>query len=461
MANVIAGPTVNGFTIYNVEPTAWASPQVLTFDNRGQMSVPEDKRIDVVILGDGFLVEDQGAFEAYVSDWYDRFSLLWPYSEFISAFRVRAAFVASMARATPNGGTYFGVTIKTNDKLHVGGETQFDPDFIEKFYDALEAISSAVRLNTQIYPEELQLGWSGDMPSSISDHPLARDSTYHSRVASNLIVVMAIYSDPDSKVSGWSRPVEASAGHELEGMKVVVAVGENALHEFTHAFATVVDECIPSGGRGRFPEKSYQDTSRPSVFELFNVTFTGVGDQVPWRHLAWDGLAPRSSDSWVGQMWIGGKVGPGGGKGGERGVWHAEYKCLMNGRHGNYLYRTDENLPDPYSLRTGARLCLWCEEIVTVRILEKTGAFSRVGDPDEINELGRLWYWRWVDELRTNYWRQFDLNTRISDREAWYHDPANLEEPGVWDGNLEATNLMREITTRPHPGVSYAALLFS
>src|SRR5262245_52700542 len=47
------------------------------------------------------------------------------------------------------------------------------------------------------------------------------------------------------------------------------------------------------------------------------------------------------------------------------------------------------------NLRTADRLCLWCEAIVTVRILEKTGALARADDPEEINELGRIWYWLW------------------------------------------------------------------
>jgi hypothetical protein len=269
---------------------------------------------------------------------------------------------------------------------------------------------------------------------------------------------MAIYSGPDSVVSGFNAPLEAPAGHELEGMKVQVAFGENALHEFTHAFASVLDEYITGGGRRRFPTEFFLDASRPSIFELFNVTFTVVGDQVPWRHLAGDALRPRKNDSWVGQMWVGGGDGS---FGGEYGVWHSEYKCLMNGGHDNYLYRTDENLPGPFSLRTRDRLCLWCEEIVTIRILEKTGAFTLPGDPGDINELGRVWYWRWVDEMRRNYWRDFKVDSRINDREAWYRDAANLQVEGIWDGALTGTNLMREITARPHGGVSSVFFSFS
>ena len=149
-------------------------------------------------------------------------------------------------------------------------------------------------------------------------------------------------------------------------------------------------------------------------------------------------------------MWIGG-----GGK--EKGVWHSEYKCLMNGGRKNYFCRTDE--PDQFD-GSGNQVfadlrwyhfCIWCEEIVTIKILEKTDALLRYDDiflsGGDIHKLGNIWYLRWVNELRPVYWNVFAIETRIQDRELNYQNPANLNS-GYFDGNLSNTNLMKKIAAR-------------
>ncbi len=221
----------------------------------------------------------------------------------------------------------------------------------------------------------------------------------------------------------------------------------NALIATTNiSWLSTAGEDISDGMRNRYSNNIHQDASNPSVFDLFNVTYTGVGEAVPWRHLASDGLAQRNGNSYVGQMWIGG--------GAARGVWHSEYKCLQNGRHHNYHHRTDESRGYA-NLRTHDRYCLWCEEIITIRILEKTGAFYRSGDPlddTSIVELGSMWYRRWEDGMRPVYWTQFSIDQRIVNRETWYQDPANLQN-SAWNGDLRGTNLIREITEKPHRGM--------
>ena len=64
----------------------------------------------------------------------------------------------------------------------------------------------------------------------------------------------------------------------------------------------------------------------------------------------------------------------------EIGAWHSEYKCLMNGSHDNYQFTQLDNDPTHLAddtikgadLRDKTRLCLWCQELVTIRLLEKT-----------------------------------------------------------------------------------------
>ena len=116
----------------------------------------------------------------------------------------------------------------------------------------------------------------------------------------------------------------------------------------------------------------------------------------------------------------------------------------MNGKHENYAYTSDEDEdptadpPDNCSRfedggvdlrwRNPPRYCLWCQEIVVLRILEKTGQLALAGDPASINDRGEVWYSRWIDDGRQRYWDFFNVDKQIADREALYASP-NLE-PG-------------------------------
>lgn len=65
-------------------------------------------------------------------------------------------------------------------------------------------------------------------------------------------------------------------------------------------------------------------------------------------------------------------------------------------------------------------LCFWCEEIVAVRILEKTGQFTRAGDPSDINDRGETRHRLWDTSLRDAYYRYFEVSDRIAARNADY-----------------------------------------
>jgi hypothetical protein len=116
----------------------------------------------------------------------------------------------------------------------------------------------------------------------------------------------------------------------------------------------------------------------------------------------------------------------------------------MNGKHENYAYTSDV-ANDPTSnpvagcarfvdggadlrWRTPPRYCLWCQEIVVLRILEKTGQLAQDGDPSSLNERGRTWHTRWVDDGRQRYWSFFNVDQQLRDREALYASPSL--EPG-------------------------------
>ena len=145
------------------------------------------------------------------------------------------------------------------------------------------------------------------------------------------------------------------------------------------------------------------------MFSLSNLTYSNVVHDVPWLHLSpcgWQGRTASGDEpspvvSW---LWIGGSV--------HVGVWHSEYRCLMNGSHDNFRF-TQVTAADPtanpdgtYTEEDGAdlrdrdRFCLWCQELVTLRILEKTDQLLEEGDPSDVTSQGVLWYTRWVEQLR-------------------------------------------------------------
>ena len=107
----------------------------------------------------------------------------------------------------------------------------------------------------------------------------------------------------------------------------------------------------------------------------------------------------------------------------------------MNGTHDNFAFTQvasndpTANLPDgTYTDEHGAplrdidRFCAWCQEIVTVRILEKTDQLAEPGDPADPTEQGQTWYARWVNELRENYYACSVAGQQIQDAEARYAD---------------------------------------
>jgi hypothetical protein len=224
-------------------------------------------------------------------------------------------------------------------------------------------------------------------------------------------------------------------GISLDSVGVNVGFGSNSLHEFGHAFAYLEDEYISKRGSAA----SRHNPSTPSVFNLSNLTFDTRLDHVPWLHLSPWGRTPRqaagvSPSPIVGWLWRGGEH--------DELVWHSEYQCLMNGKHENYAYTPvaandpTANPPTPCSRfdvdgPAGSDLrwhkpptyCLWCQEIVVIRILEKTGQLATPHDDDSIDHRGRAWYQNWVAEGRAGYWTTFDMAARIADREELYANP--------------------------------------
>jgi hypothetical protein len=392
----------------------------------GTIRLNEDQVIDILILGDGY--ETRSQFEDRLAIWLDEFFDTEVYDTFCGAFRIRALFTPSPEACTTNRHTHYGVKVDDDGRIEGDGWWNADTSRGRRFREALFDAVDRYSVNLARYPSSLEVG--GDR------------TVIHNELKglySNLVVMMLARSQTSSggtiaNASGMTRRVRRRAGTYLN-----VGFGSHSLHEFGHAFAYLEDEYISDRGS----QAGRANPTTRSVFTLSNLAFSDRIGRALWLHISPWGLSPRvgaGSDPSpiVGWLWRGGEH--------DRRVWHSEYQCLMNGRHQNYAYTPDAAADPTASPPTGCnrfdageggadlrwrdppRYCFWCEEIVVIRILEKTGQLALAEDSANINSRGRIWYERWVAEGRRHYWALLDVANRIALREALYAAPAT--EPG-------------------------------
>ena len=426
---------------YELGPANWRAANggqwIPNLANPGHLvRLAENQVIDIIILGDGYVT--RGSFEARLDAWLKDFFAVDVYDRFAGAFRIRALFRRSTVACSPERDSFYRVAIGASgdDEGEVsksGWEADGGADndrFRQRLFESIERFT----VNARLYPNDLDVGGAG----TVIHNQLAR-------MFSNLVVVMLVRTAAAENTSGRTRAVPDTRNPVLDPPSplwrtVNVAFGSHALHEFGHAFAYLEDEYIASRG----DRATRSNPERGSLFTLSNLTFSTRLERVPWRHLSPWGRQPRQAGGdrpgpVVGWLWRGGED--------ELRVWHSEYHCLMNGRHENYAYThdadsdwTDLDAPnvadrriadlrfrrverDPPLADIPPRYCLWCHEIVTARILEKTGQLAEDDDPSDIDARGRRWYDHWVETWRARYWVAFDIADEITRREALYAHP--------------------------------------
>lgn len=285
----------------------------------GRRTIPEDKRIDVLILGDGYLDHERARFERDVREWYEGFVALTPWREMRGAFRVQGYWTPSVARATQAR---------------------------ESYYQTVEARPTDAT-GPRVFASLRGAGCNPAVRSGALTHTT---------------VMMLICDENGRNPSGAARTVRESP----TGLSVRVGFGAYTHHEFGHAFGGLRDEYIRGEGgvaRDRTPAKL-------SIYSLPNLSYTKDPALIPWKHLMPGSAANPESDSVIGVLWIGGA-------GAEIGVWHSEGKCLMNGTHDNWNFdRTRRGV----TLRDRGQFCFWCEEILVARVWERTGQFGELTD---------------------------------------------------------------------------------
>ncbi len=380
-------------------------------DPGDSIGLQADQIIDVLILSEGYLAAESARFVGHVQRWYDTtFGSataigIRPYTTFKQAFRVRAVWDTSGANASAARDSYYRVKIDPSDtNVSLDGWWDGDSGANKAFRDSVfkKIDSLPTPKDTTRYPSSLDNQVYGhDIIPSMAD------------VYSNLYVVLLIRAAGDKNPGGVAITVKKYG----QPQRVKTALGKTEWHEFGHAFGYLKDEYIDSRGGVNTTRRNPAPEDR-SVFNLCNLNFVPTlyddsmdrcDDMLLWPHLAPGGQYNPSLYSLIGNMFAGGDW--------YYGVAHSEYKCLMNGTHDNYFC---DRSGDAVNLRDWNNFCFWCEEVMAVRILERTHQLVRPADSADINARGRQWYRLWDDSLRDAYYSYFNVDSLIMRKDSCY-----------------------------------------
>jgi hypothetical protein len=409
--SVVAGAArADGSIPYELGKPNWTSRTIPDIRNpSSSIQLRESRLIDVLILGDGFRTREE--FEAGLQDWIDAFYDLAVYDVFQGAFRIRGLYRQSSERASADRDSYYRVRITSgDDEVAKGGWWEENHgDGLEFRRRMFEDVDSFADINRRRYPSGLSFNESN---TAIGDWLFG--------MYRNLVVAMLVRTNSTARPSG--RAFRLARPSPDDASVVRVAAGANVIHEFSHAFGLLSDEYIDE----RESESTRSNPARKSVLNLSNLSYSDKLSGVPWTHLSPWGRDRRQAGGSnpcpvLGWVWVGGSM--------HRNVWHSEYRCLMNGAHANFRY-TQNAVDDPTvqpdgsfigaNLRDRTRFCLWCQELVTLRILERTDQLNAPDDPAEFIQKGERWHERWTTDLRDAYWQLFDVSRQIVTQERAY-----------------------------------------
>jgi len=428
-------PTLKATTIEQIDP--FTEPCIrkipdIRGDSLDSITLAPDQVINILLLADGFIVKDGiDEYQDFINEaniWYDDLfgpnDGIRPYNLFPQAFRVFALFEASIEHAGgPNDdqrlsfyrvklNSRFGSIENTLTDGWWNDTTGADGEFRDKFFASLDYFVNhvaslsgdgiTVSVSKSYYPEDLDNSIGGDQVTE----------TMANRYR-NLYVSMFVQRDSESDPDAPA--VHGDASGCAPTIKVIgrphyvrTALGSTRTHEFTHAFGYLRDEYI----KKRDSAATFRNPgpAEKSVFNLCNLSYTSDRCDMLWSHLAPGGKYNPDPLSFIGNLFMGGYA--------ESGVWHSEYKCLINGGSNNYLCDIDASALDTFNLRDLDHLCFWCEEIVAVHILERLDQLDETGDDPDINVRGRQWFDRWKSTLRDMYYKYFEIHDRIAEKNA-------------------------------------------
>jgi hypothetical protein len=329
VAALVAGALGPPSNEVSVQPGGeWALEQLGSgdFDNviDGQRvaRVPLDKRVQILLLGEGYTAADLPAFHADathgtrendVDRWIDEVFAMDPYSRLREAFVIWYLPRASTARVGA-GATAFGITVSNGS---VGGTA-----------------AAAAPL------------WSA------LDAEGADKFAFPPGTGSVVQLVAAFMIFDPARGRGGLSGVTSSLRNPGANQSIRAAFGLGYAHELTHALAGVDDEYIETSGRA------------PRASETNNVVPSNRCEELPWAHL----LEGRGINKTAGLVGAFGTPEQG---------FHSELKCHMNGTHdnGSALCAATDERATKLPLRS-QHLCNFCRELTTYRIFERSGLLA-------------------------------------------------------------------------------------
>ncbi len=300
---------------------------VTNFATGKTVKIPKEEMYHVLYLPEGYTQKDidAGRYLADVKSWYADVFSLDPLNSFKEAFVIWTLPVASAAHM--GGDTYF--------KIEIGGHTGNQTHTTAKIWELLKR------------------------------HPFS--PKHFDGRARNWVVQFAIF-DPARGRSGFSGFARSHANPANSRQSVSVAYALSQHHEFFHSFGRVADEYYDRGH------------GRVSFSSINNVTPGNKCEELPWKHLVYQGEFNKSTDKLVGAFGVDGR-------------YHPEFKCLMNGSHHNADIFGGSN-----NLRVSDRLCNWCRELGIFRLFHGLGI---------IEQSANQAFSQWTSEYRRPFYETF------------------------------------------------------
>jgi hypothetical protein len=240
-----------------------------------------EKRLQVLILGDGYLANELDGYAEDVGEYIDEIFSLPIYASFAESMIVWSMPVASAERL--GGNTAFGIT----------AEPRAGSDTAARIWAAADGLPYP--------PEEL----------------------YGDSSARNLVVGMMAANNGNSSYSGYMTTMrDPSSSRRLR-----VGFFHSRSHEISHAIGFLADE---------YYETTHTSSSSSETNNVFN---SAQCDALPWKHLLFGAEYNPGVDQLVGAF--GERVGAPG----DLTRVHPEFKCHMNGSHDNaQIYGGSNNL---------------------------------------------------------------------------------------------------------------------
>nr|HMR07411.1 M64 family metallopeptidase [Polyangiaceae bacterium] len=322
-------------------------------------------KIDIVIMPEGYKADELVRFEQDAALWLKEFLSLSPYKEYREAFNVWTVRLPSKEHVAVGGSdTAFGMALTSNGS---GVAFPTAPDLVDMgkaFFQGL----SYVPVNRQHK--------QGSVLQQVVGVVLVLKPT-----CSNL-------SDPTKACDGFSGWTRTPQDPSDSTVAVKVAVAQNRMHELGHALSQLKDEYrddqFDDGCLNASKYAGYNPTNY-SISNIGNYSYSNQASDLPWAHLL-DGAGIQSTPGLIGAYQ--------GSYGCWEGAWRPEYRCLMNGTHGN----SDSCNPGGgVSLRQGD-FCNWCRELAVLRIFDALGMLDT---KDPLKD--------WSDSYRSNYWKQYPV----------------------------------------------------